>query len=80
LKVVSDEEQKILDCYRELALREVMDFKVEVESRRMTRKLARRMLHGTLSIFIGFLNKGKEEYIDEMIRRFERLIDKGGKR
>jgi len=80
MKVISDEEQNILDCYRELAYREVMDFKGDVEAGRISRRVARKILHGKLDMFIRFLNRGRDRYAEEMIRRLEKLIDKGGKR
>lgn len=79
MKVVSDEEQRILDCYAELSQREIVDFKSDVLAGRIGRKLARKILHGKLDVFIRFLTRGKDEYADEMTRRLERIIDKGGK-
>lgn len=74
MRTVSDEAQKVLDCYASLAMREVLDFKDDIKAGRLTKRRARAILHGTISIFIRFLCRGKDVYADKAIKKFERSI------
>jgi len=76
MRTVSDDEQKVLDCYADLAMREMMDFRDDIKAGRITKKRARGELHGTVGVFIRFLCRGRDVYADKLIQKFERMISR----